>query len=53
MNKKINNEISEEIRNKIQSAYTVLELLKVNKEVPKNLVESAIKDLEEITKIVG
>jgi len=53
MKEKINIELSAEIRNKLQSAHTVLELLKKNKEVSKDLVNRAIKDLEEITKIVG
>lgn len=49
----MNPEISADIRNKLQTAKTALELLKSNKEVPKEYVEKAIEDLEKIVKAIS
>ena len=45
---KIDVELSAEIRNKIQATTTVLKLLKADKEVPKDLINKALKDLEKV-----
>ena len=47
------NELSAEIRNKLQTATTVLELIKANKEVPKELIDKALKDLKKVEDIVS
>lgn len=45
-------ELSAEIRNKLQTAITALELLKAGKEVPKDFIDKAFKDLEKIEELI-
>lgn len=47
------NEVSADIRNKLQTARTALELLKQNKTVPQEYLNKAIEDLEKIVKIIS
>ena len=46
-------ELAADIRNKLQAASTVLESLKAEKKVPEQLIETALKDLEKILKIIS
>ena len=46
-------EVSAEIRNKLQAAMTILELLKSNKKVSKYLIGKALKDLEKLEGIIS
>ncbi len=41
-----------DIRNKLQSFFTILERLADGKSVPKNIVSAAKKDLKELLKIL-
>lgn len=45
-------ETSAEIRNKLQAAITVLELLSKDKQVSTGLIERGVKDLQEIVKLL-
>ena len=45
-------EFSAEIRNKLQTATTALEFLKAGKEVSKDLIDKALKDLEKIEEMI-
>ncbi len=45
-------ELSADIRNKLQTAKTALELLKAGKEIPNKYIDKALKDLEKVEEIV-
>ena len=45
-------ETNADIRNKLQAAVTVLELIKNGKIVPSERVEAALKDLEKILELI-
>ncbi len=45
-------EVSTDIRNKLQTAMTVLESLKAGKKVPDRLIEAAIKDLYKVVRLI-
>jgi len=47
-----NNEIKAEMRNKIQAPLLVLNDLHKGKEVPKDLIKAAAKDIEELKQII-
>lgn len=41
-----------DIRNKLQPAVTVLQLVRQGKPVPSNLIDSAIEDLDKVVKLI-
>ncbi len=45
---KMDKELNADIRNKLQAPLTTLELLSQNKPVPKDFLESALKDIKKI-----
>lgn len=48
----MNPEIVADIRNKLQPAVTVLEMVRQGKSVPKSLVDAALKDLDNVLGII-
>jgi len=46
-------ELLPDIRNKLQTAMTVLESIKADKKVPDRLIEKALKDLDIVVKIIS
>ena len=50
--KKIDKELSADIRNKLQAGKLALEMLQDSKKVPVRMVELALRDLNEILKIL-
>ena len=49
---KIRNEIEAEMRNKIQAPLLILNNLHKGKDVPKKLVETALKDIEKLKQLI-
>lgn len=49
----IDSEIAAEIRNNLQAAQTVLELLNENRDISKERISKAIKDLDKILSIIS
>jgi hypothetical protein len=52
MKSEINEELSAEIRNYLQSCKSVLEAFKLKKKVSKRMIEIAIKDLEKVLVLI-
>jgi len=46
-------ELSADIRNKLQTATTALELLKADKKVSKDFIDRVIKDLEKVEDMIS
>ena len=46
-------EVSAEIRNKLQPAVTAIELLEMGRQIPKEFLDIALKQLEEAANILG
>lgn len=46
-------ELSAEIRNKLQAAKTALELVRAGKQVPKDFIDKALKDLVKVEELIS